>query len=157
MFIDMAISFLWSPREQGQSVPSASILLVSCLLLAGCSSNQESTVSGKVTLDGEPIKKASMRFFPIDGTPGPGAGSNIVDGNYEVPIEKGMLAGTYRVAITAYRKTGRKIKNVEVLEGEPASLPEEIQYISTLYNSRTELTANLVAGTNEKDFPLKSK
>lgn len=53
--------------------------VIACVL--GC--NQSTTVSGQVTLNGEPVQKGSISFRPIDGL-GKSCGSMIEDGRYFV-------------------------------------------------------------------------
>ncbi len=81
------------------------------LLLTGCSS--ESTkfarVSGRVTVNGQPLANASVVFSPIGGkdkiNPGPGSGARTdADGRYTLTVvgkdTKGAVVGKHRVSIT---------------------------------------------------------
>src|SRR6266446_4970450 len=86
-----------------------------CLVLAGCGSDNRGAVSGKVTLDGQPLKKASIAFIPMEGTQSPSSGGTIENGTYAIERAKGPMAGSYRVEIRAPTATGKKI-----LAGSPA-------------------------------------
>ena len=75
---------------------------------------------------------------------------------FSIPIDKGLVAGKYLVAITATRKTGKQIPG-EGLYGETNSVDEEVQFIPAQFNARTNLTVELTAGENEKEFALQGK
>src|SRR6185436_17969686 len=48
--------------------PATAVLLVSVLVsfLSGCSESNRATVTGAVTIDGQPVKSGSIAFFPIE-------------------------------------------------------------------------------------------
>lgn len=117
----------------------------------GCGSGKPCSVAGQVLFDGQPIPDGNLRMDPIDGTPGPGGAAKIVNGKYFIPMEKGMLAGTYRVRVTATKRTGRMIP-VETLGDGPREREEIIQYIPDRYNRDSEVTVQLAPGENTKDF-----
>ncbi len=78
--------------------------LLALALLAGCGSDAESTVSGLVTLDGAPLDRGNVTFYPIDPTIGRTAtGSIQPDGQYTLRVGKtgGLNAGEYDVAVVA--------------------------------------------------------
>ena len=133
-------------------------LFVTCtavLFATGCGSKGTSCAAkGSVSFAGQPVEDGALRFFPVEGTPGDGAGATISRGTYDIAMDKGLVAGKYRVSITATRSTGRDIRNPEPMPGEPAMVPEIIQYIPEQYNTRTTLQVELDAGENRKDFEL---
>jgi len=124
------------------------------LTVLGCGDTRRETVRGTVTLDGQPLKAGAIRFLPMENTDGPSAGSKIVDGQFEVPKDKGVFAGKFKVQITARRPartptrdpaTGEMVRGFE-------------QYLPDKYNRLTELTAEVKAGEdNEFTFDLKSR
>jgi hypothetical protein len=73
-------------------------------LLFGCSSGADFTVTGTVTLDGEPLPHALVSFYPEGDTKGlGGTGRTGADGKYTLqPARrgKGIPAGTYQVVIS---------------------------------------------------------
>jgi hypothetical protein len=72
-------------------------------LLAGCrGTSKESEVSGTVTLDGKKIGPGMIAFAPVDPNGTPATGSLESDGSYTLKTsrEKGLSAGTYRVAVS---------------------------------------------------------
>lgn len=121
-------------------------------------------VSGKVTLDDQPIEEGSITFIPMGGTQGPTSGAKIENGEYKTPPDLGPVAGLHRVEITAYRK-GAATKDIQAAEKGVASGPSGggtttsiDMYIPEKYNRKSELTLEAVAGEmNGKDYPLKSK
>ncbi len=119
-----------------------------CLMIAGCGDAGPKTypISGKVTLDGQPLKEGDIIFSLVDGSAGPGSGK-VVDGAYSFQAPPG--AGT--VAIRASRANAHGKKGAF---GEP--LMED--YIPDKYNTQTTLKADVGAGDkNVFDFDLKSK
>lgn len=75
-------------------------------LLAGCGSGLH-PVQGKVTLDGQPVEKASVLFEPVAGGP-LGYGNTDAQGRFTLinGSATGVPAGEYRVAITKQKVTG---------------------------------------------------
>jgi hypothetical protein len=81
------------------------------LLAAGCGDSGPAlvAVSGKVTLDKQPLAHKTIRFVPEEGTPGDGAGATTgADGGYSLIAVrpgtmkdvKGVPPGKYRVVVT---------------------------------------------------------
>ncbi len=78
--------------------------------VAGCGGNGPIVVAGRVTCGGQSVDQGDVTFVPLDGTPGPGGGAQIVDGYYQVGGRGGLLPGKYRAIVNAYVNTGRKIQ-----------------------------------------------
>lgn len=66
--------------------------------IAGCGHRAPEAVSGRVTLDGKPLSEAVILFVPLDAGRKK-TGGEIVDGNYQLESEVGLLPGRYRVEI----------------------------------------------------------
>lgn len=114
-------------------------------------------VQGQVRFDGQPVSSGSLRMDPLDRSGSPGGASKIVDGRYDIPRERRMLAGRYSVRAMAVRSTGRKIRNPERLTAEAAShIDEQVQYLPTRYNEQSEIVVELLPGANVLDFDWKS-
>ena len=101
-------------------------------------------------------------FYPEPGTRGPTAGGKIVDGEFTVAAEKGTMEGTFRVQISATRKTGKKVfdPTAEMLDSGSTDgmIDEIVQYIPARYNKQSELTADVVdGGENRFEFALSSE
>jgi hypothetical protein len=75
--------------------------IVAAMAIIGCNHGLEAEVSGIVTLDGRPIGPGSVVFAPAGAAHNPAIGSIQADGNYVLSTgrERGMLAGSYRVAV----------------------------------------------------------
>jgi hypothetical protein len=109
-------------------------------------------VTGSVQLDGKPLAMGSLLMTPLKS--GPVAGCDIKDGRFEMSEERGPGPGEYRVEITAYRPTGKKVYDSDFNASTETLEP----IIPARYNTSSELTATVSAETeNEFNFDLKSK
>src|SRR5437879_2607640 len=72
------------------------------LLIFGCADSYggRQAVSGRVILEGQPLKSGSIHFEPLDGQDTTG-GSGIENGEYHVPRQNGLKPGKYLVQLTA--------------------------------------------------------
>jgi hypothetical protein len=131
---------------------------VVCLVIAGCGGREYSgerrfPISGKVTVDGEPMGLGVISFRPQDKG-GRVSGGPIQDGAYKVPEAKGPTAGTYRVEIHWNKLTGKKIRNPmdkdEMIDEMMEGLPDK-------YHANSELTAEVSPKQTTFDFDLKTK
>ena len=129
--------------------------LWACAALCGCGQDGRQALEGTVTVDGKPLGEGDIVFFPQPGTLGPTAGGQIVQGHFSVAPEGGTLAGTFRVEITATRKTGEQVKDPTL---DNALVDRYEQYLPTRYNQQSELTAEVTeTGPNRFEFPLSSQ
>ncbi|MFG0261640.1 MAG: hypothetical protein ACF788_04545 [Novipirellula sp. JB048] len=112
-------------------------------LVSGCGRSDLpplGTVSGKVTLDGEPLSGVIINFKPEEGRAA--TATTDAQGNY-------TLTYTYRVAGT---KTGPSTVMFEWPLGEPG------RAIPTKYTGlNSELKVDVGDGDNELNFPLTSR
>jgi len=139
-------------NQKQHSWLSISAGLLTLMLTVGCSSSSNSTITGKVTLNGEPLDDAVIRFQPIGSGHSGGGQAEIQAGKYQTD---GLSPGEYRVWIMAERKTGRKVRDLEAEAGQkPALVDQIVQIIPIQYNARTELKASVKAGENKCDFAL---
>lgn len=70
-------------------------LLALVVLLAGCSSEPSGSLSGTVTIDGQPLKKGTINLEPLDGK-SPTTGGPVQDGKYSVSK---LQPGKYRIRV----------------------------------------------------------
>jgi hypothetical protein len=119
------------------------------LLAAGCGRAGKGTVTGRVTLDGNPVEKGTVQFFPLDGK-GQTAHAPIRGGMFtaEVPV------GVKRVEINAPRVAGQR-PAYDTPDSPLVDVYRET--IPTKYNAQSELRTEVKAGRNEADFPLTGK
>src|SRR5438046_1495605 len=76
--------------------------IVILLPFAACHYNeglQRVAVRGNVTYDGAPVKHGMITFRPVPGSNGPSAGTAIIDGKFQLTIEKGPTVGPHDVEI----------------------------------------------------------
>jgi hypothetical protein len=130
---------------------NAFLLVLACL--AGCDDGPlRLPVTGTVQLDGKPLAMGSLLMTPLKS--GPVAGCDIKDGRFEMPKDRGPGPGEYRVEITAYRPTGRKVFDSDLNASTETLEP----IVPARYNTSSELTATVSAEEpNEFAFDLKSK
>jgi hypothetical protein len=146
------------PRQSG-------LLLTGLVLLTwatGCggSNIQRAVVAGRVTLDGQPIERGFIRFFPIKGTEGPMWGAQITDGSYRADGKGGVPTGTHRIEIEAFRRARSANVGRDVFEdfGGDGPAVAEVQYIPARYNTHTQLELEVSPQTGDSpvDFLLTS-
>lgn len=106
------------------------------------------TVSGRITLESKLLTNAKVEFIPVDQQSESVIVRTDQNGNYVFPSlidrsVKGLKAGTYRVAITTY------------VESEDENVIDLLETVPEKYNSKTTLSATVVAGkTNKLNFDL---
>ena len=129
--------------------------LVTCNVL-GCGGSPPVSLTGNVSFAGETVSNGSIRLDPVDIPSAKPAASKIAAGQFEIPVDKGMLPGLYRVRIFGSRPTGRTEKPRENLYADRPQQPraETESYIPGRFNLRTTLSIELQPGDNEKDFVL---
>ena len=126
-------------------VRTAAGLLVMAGLI-GCSQPEVelASVQGKITMGGQPLPNATVRFIPING--GRTAfGKTNDQGEYEMLYSasaSGAIVGPMRVEITT------------IDADDPKAHPETVP---AKYNTDSELTAEVEAKKNVIDFQLDSK
>lgn len=134
-----------------------SMLSVLCLamLAAGCGGGaagdapETYPVTGKVTMDGQPVPEGSMIFEDPAGKDR-SFGAMIKDGEFSTE----MTPGKKKVQITATRQSKDKTEPGPA-GGDP--VPATEQYIPAKYNEQTTLEAEITAdGPNELKFELTS-
>jgi hypothetical protein len=134
-------------------------------VLCGCNSKPYSValVSGRVTLDGKPLAKASITFVPMatkeNIAPGPTATAlTDADGRYTLTVDKdtpGSVVGRCRIFVTTMF-TDAPPPPPDQDGGPPVRLARD--KVPERYNVRTTLTFDVPpSGTDQADFDLKSR
>lgn len=121
------------------------IMCVCMVALAGCS-NDITSVSGVVTMDGVPLEGAQLDFWP-QGTKNDRPSTAVTDaeGRYTLSYmagKEGAVIGQHKVSITTARD---------------AEAPAVREVIPAKYNKNTTLTADVTSGGSTINFDLKSK
>ena len=141
-------------RKTGSGFVSRCASGLCLLLLASCGPQSDrSSLEGTVTLNGQPLAEGRIALRPLPGTRGPTAGGKITNGTFAILPEQGTLAGTFRVEITASRKTGKQTKDEMLgilVDDYERTIPDR-------YNRQSELTAEVTEdGPNHFEFTLSS-
>jgi hypothetical protein len=119
----------------------------------GCESSQPShvgRVSGKITLEGQPLPDAVVKFSPVKEGGSSALGKTDAEGNYKLNYAAGIDGaeiGKNVVTISTYDEGDP--------DGDPPR-PKMPEKVPLKYNDQTELTAEVKAGDNTLDFPLKN-
>lgn len=113
------------------------------LLPVGCGSGAPS-VEGNVTFDGQPVDGGMIKFVPVDGGDA-GGQVDIKGGRYASEPSWKLPPGKYRVEVNWHERTWKPAPN----KSDPgAVVAESKQRIPNKYNSKSELTVDLKAGSN---------
>ena len=126
--------------------------LVSCLLslvvLTGCGTSYEATITGTVTMNGSPLNKGTVSFHPTAGGP-VATGTIQSDGSFSVTTAttQGLSPGEYKVTVVATdpppaSDTGEELPGVLLTAPEFGRLDS------------TPLTFTVQAGANNFDIPV---
>jgi hypothetical protein len=154
-------------------IPIAVGLLACAAVLAplvGCGSDdglgKRYTITGKVTYNGEPLKKGSIVFVP-EKSDGRGASGQVVDGEIRNMTTQdagdGVLEGKYLVGITAMEDVDLT-KDMAKYQGgapDPVSQAKIMNKAKKLIPekyatpAKSGLTAEVSASSRTFDFPLK--
>lgn len=121
------------------------IALLSAAALAGCGP-AVGTVSGTVSVDGQPLEKGVISFVPADGKGAP-ITVDIKGGAYRAEAQ----VGPKHVQISAPVVTGKR----KEYEGPDAPLVEITEEsLPPKYNSESELTFEVKRGANTQDWKV---
>jgi hypothetical protein len=125
-------------------------LICGVVLTTGCAQKPKgmpdlAPVTGTVTMDGQPLAKASIAFVSQSGGQVSFAGTDGA-GKYEL-----RYSGRYKGAMI-----GENTVQISTASENPVG-PEWKDPIPAKYNKKTELKADVKQGTNTFDFDLKSK
>lgn len=126
-----------------------SLLFAALVASLGCAKSNTATVTGNVTVDGEPAKVGAVSFFAVDGR-APTAGAQIADGRYSAQVKPGKCMVQVRVS---------KVVGKKKIYDTPESPVREIwaEVLPAKYNDKTELSLDVEPGENQQDYDLKTK
>lgn len=126
--------------------------LIGFLALTGCGgSDGRVAVSGTVKFQGKPLDRGTIQFHPTDlSGKAQFSGADIVDGQYSVPANKGLVPGKYKVMISS----PDAIEKEESAPGE--SGPPAKDRIPRKYNADSQEYVEVKStGENKFDFDIK--
>lgn len=118
------------------------------MALVGCGGGgpAAATVSGEIKVNGKPLAKGTIAFVSADA-PGTPASAEVTAGRYEIHT----TAGPKKVQVSAPVVTGKQREynapDAPFVEFTEEGLPPK-------YNTETELTLDVQAGSNTKDWSL---
>jgi hypothetical protein len=117
------------------------ICLVLVMSIAGCGKTgpEIAPVTGRITLDGQPLEKADIVFQP-DGSKPPSSDRADADGRYQLAYKRGVMGGSVGA------NTVRITISPDVVANPPT--------IPARYNTDSELTKEVKSGQNEFNFDL---
>jgi hypothetical protein len=132
---------------------AATLLLISFL---GCGRPKTTaTVSGVISLDGEPLESGAISFYPISGgstTAAQSAGATIdKGGRYRTEI----LPGRFRVEISSSRSVGQRKRYEDLPDSPMDDILKEV--VPAVYNTSSSLERDISLDTKTLDFVLQSK
>ena len=131
-----------------------SIIFAGVVASAGCAnSGMESEVSGKVTMDGQPVGPGAVVFAPIDGKSNPADGAIQLDGSYFLRTSRavGLKAGTYKASVSVFDQP-------VVKPGERSMAPAKLITPQKYADTETSgLQFTVEPGKNGIDIELTSK
>jgi hypothetical protein len=122
------------------------------LAAAGCGSGGPTKptghLEGAVTLDGQPIIRGTISFFPQQKGQAQPSKAQIVDGHYKA---EGVPLGKVLVRISATKETGKEI----AIPHSNEKYAETVSIIPPKY--RSGISLQISADTKTHDFQLSSK
>jgi hypothetical protein len=133
----------------------SSALCILCLLGCADSGPPTAEVSGTVRLDGRPIEEGSIQFIPVESSRGPSSGGVIQDGKYHIPRKNGVIVGTNRVELRAFKNAGTKIQDPTAPPG--VRTEARVQAFPPEFNDRSTVVQEIRAGSNTIDFDVDTK
>ncbi|HEY4234694.1 MAG TPA: hypothetical protein VGM76_14770 [Lacipirellulaceae bacterium] len=110
-----------------------------------------------VTLDGQPLDQGSIRFSSSSGTKIVVTGATIQNGVLEIPREKGLPPGTYRVEVYSADTKAPPVA-YRGAPGEPKMPPTAPERIPAEYNVNSQRIVEVAADKdNVFEFDIVSK
>lgn len=129
---------------------------LAALLCSGCGGDTSGRIplAGEVTLNGAALDRGSIGFHPPGG--GGPTGGTITDGRFEIPVEQGVMPGTYTVRIFSAAEGAAEGAALGP-PGPEAEQPPAAERIPSRYNVNSELqTAISDANAQQLEFDLQT-
>jgi len=127
------------------------LTLLLFIAMSGCNRGSGASVSGTVTLDGNPLDEATITFVPATGGQRQAAWAPVAGGKYAIDSASDLGTGQFRVEIRAVRTLSDKANS-----NEPTLMTAK-DIVPGKYNTKSELTAEITPGKNVVNFELQMK
>jgi hypothetical protein len=131
------------PAFESQTLGCYCLAVAAATVFAGCGGGpQFGSVSGRVTLDDQPLAETTVEFQPESGSPSYGVTND--NGDYTLAWsadQPGAQIGKHTVRITSFNEGNRRI---------PERVPPR-------YNRQSELVREVRGGSQRIDFELRGK
>lgn len=127
----LLLSFMWTPVAPGCGGPA-----------------NVASVTGTVTLDGQPLADATVTFVPVEASGTLSRGTTDAVGRYQLVYDSsynGAAIGEYTVSISTFSS------GLPDADPPQPKIPEKVP---AKYNLNSELKAAVTGGRNELDFAL---
>jgi len=131
----------------------AAVGLGGSIFLTGCGGPYDSSVTGKVTINGQAVPNGTVAYSPVAG--GPAAYGRIEEsGQYVIRTgrEAGLPSGDYQVTVTANEPS----KTLQNEKGGPPAPGKAITPAWYRTKSTSGLKFTIKPGSNTIDLPLNS-
>lgn len=116
------------------------------IFLLGCGENSNCTMTGSITLDGNPVKSGNISFYSQDTEINKKIATVVENGKYQIETNEGLIPGKYKVEVHWAKETGKKIPSAD-----PGIMMEQ------MIQGKESLEIEVNIGANKQDFKLKSK
>jgi len=126
----------------------SALVVVVLAAIAGCG-DRKSSVSGTVTMDGEPVKSGAITFTRTDGEL-VREGAVIQDGNFRANVPP----GTYKLELTGQKVVS--VRKQKGFDGKDEEVPITEELFPEQYNTKSVLTEVVKPGTRTMKLDLKS-
>lgn len=120
----------------------------------GVAAPELAEVTGTITLNGQPLQGAAVRFTPVSGAGWPAHGTTNAEGRYRLLSadgRPGAMPGQHMVAISVEELLAAE-QAEQILRGRDFPLPAP--QIPARYSSGEFLRADVQPGRNVRDFAL---
>lgn len=123
-------------------------------IASGCGGGYDASVSGIVTLDGAPLSRGQVAFYPVSSGP-PGIGRIDQSGRYEINTgrEAGLPSGQYAVTVVANEPPAESQSE----QGGPPAAGKLITPAWYKTRQHSNLSVTVEPGDNEIDLELSSE
>lgn len=129
-------------RRFGPSSAVVRLAAAGLVLLIGCGPRSDRlAITGKVTLDGVPLDRGSIRLTSLGDQKLSVSGALIQDGRFSISEEKGLRPGSYRVQINSPDLKAPPVMAPETPSGPSFPVPPE--RIPAEYNADSKQTVEV--------------